>query len=157
MTQDKQLATADDWFARGNTCAERGEFGEALACYEKVRLERPADAGIYNNLGSTLARMERLPEALERYRQAQALDPNNADIHHNIGWILEQMHQLEEAVSAIGGRRNWARWSTVRTTTWRTVCNLWVVSTRRMRPIAVRSRSRRTAWCTTAISFSRSA
>ncbi|WP_297355237.1 sulfotransferase family protein [Paraburkholderia sp.] len=98
MTQDKQLATADDWFARGNTCAERGEFGEALACYEKVRLERPADAGIYNNLGSTLARMERLPEALGRYRQAQALDPNNADIHHNIGWILEQMHQLEEAV-----------------------------------------------------------
>ena len=69
MTHDTQPATADDWFARGNACAERGEFETALACFEKVRLARPADPGVYNNLGSTLVRMERFPEALERYRQ----------------------------------------------------------------------------------------
>ncbi|MGF7131815.1 tetratricopeptide (TPR) repeat protein [Paraburkholderia sp. EB58] len=100
MTHDTQPATADDWFARGNACAARGEFEMALDCFEKVRLERPADPGVYNNLGSTLVRMERFPEALERYRQAEALDPNNADIHHNLGWILEQMHRLEEAVAS---------------------------------------------------------
>jgi len=99
MTHDTQPATADDWFARGNACATRGEFETALDCFEKVRLARPADQGVYNNLGLTLARMERFPEALERYRQAEALDPNNADIHHNLGWILEQMHCLEEAVA----------------------------------------------------------
>ena len=26
MTHDTQPATADEWFARGNACAERGEF-----------------------------------------------------------------------------------------------------------------------------------
>jgi tetratricopeptide (TPR) repeat protein len=98
MTHDTQPATADDWFARGNACAERGEFKQALDCFEKVRLERPADPAVYNNLGSTLVRMERFPEALERYRQALVLDPNNVDIHHNLGWVLEQMHRLDEAV-----------------------------------------------------------
>jgi Flp pilus assembly protein TadD len=98
MTHDTQPASADDWFARGNACAGRGEFQNALDCFEQVRLARPADPGVYNNLGSTLVRMERLPEALQRYREAQALDPDSAGIHHNLGWILEQMHRLEEAV-----------------------------------------------------------
>ncbi|WP_144153853.1 tetratricopeptide repeat-containing sulfotransferase family protein [Paraburkholderia sp. BCC1885] len=99
MTQDTQPTTADEWFALGNACAQRGEHQTALDCFERVLLERPADPGVYNNLGSTLVRMERFPEALTRYRQAEALDPDNADIHHNIGWILEQTHQLEEAVA----------------------------------------------------------
>jgi tetratricopeptide (TPR) repeat protein len=98
MTHDTQPATADEWFARGNACAERGEFENALDCYEKVRLQRPADPGVYNNLGSTFVRMERFPEALQCYWQARLLDPNNADIHHNLGWVLEQMHRLDEAV-----------------------------------------------------------
>lgn len=98
MTHDTQPATADEWFARGNACAERGEFESALDCYEQVRLERPADPGVYNNLGSTFVRMERFPEALQCYWQARSLDPNNADIHHNLGWVLEQMHRLDEAV-----------------------------------------------------------
>jgi tetratricopeptide (TPR) repeat protein len=99
MMQHTQPATADDWFARGNACAQCGEFQAALDWYEKVLLDRPADPGVYNNIGSTLVRMERFPEALARYRQAEALDPHNADIHHNLGWILEQLHQLDEAVA----------------------------------------------------------
>jgi tetratricopeptide (TPR) repeat protein len=98
MTHDTQPATPDHWFARGNACAERGEFQSALDWFDKVREARPADAAVYNNLGSTLVKMERFPEALVRYQQAQALDPENADIHHNLGWVNEQMHRLEEAV-----------------------------------------------------------
>lgn len=100
MKHDTQPATPDDWFARGNTCAERGEYQLALEWFDKVREARPADPAAYNNMGSALVRMDRFPEALVRYQEAQVRDPENADIHHNLGWLYEQLHRLEEAVAS---------------------------------------------------------
>jgi tetratricopeptide (TPR) repeat protein len=96
--QDTQPANAEDLFALGNALSAQGRLEDALACFDRVRVLRPFDARVYNNLGATLARLQRLPEALVRYREAGVLDPSNADIHHNQGCALEQMHRLEEAV-----------------------------------------------------------
>ena len=98
MMQDNQPATAEDLFALGNAFSARGEHEDALVCFDRVRIMRPFDPRVYNNLGATLARLNRLPEALSRYREAGILAPGNADIHHNIGCALEQLHLLDQAV-----------------------------------------------------------
>ena len=98
MTQDLQPASADDWFARGNACAQRGDLRGALDSLEQARFLRPKDPTTHNHLGAILVALERYPEALQRYQNALALDPTTVDIHHNLGWIYEQMHRLEEAV-----------------------------------------------------------
>jgi len=97
MPHDTQPATAEDLFALGNAFSARGQFNDAIACFDRVRVLRPFDARVYNNLGAALSRVNRLPEALARYREAGALDPNSADVHHNQGCTLEQLHRLEEA------------------------------------------------------------
>jgi len=98
MMLDTQPASAEDLFALGNAFSAREEFQDAFVCFDRVRVLRPFDARVYNNLGATLARLNRLPEAVVRYREASVLDPNNADIHHNLGCALEQLHRLQEAV-----------------------------------------------------------
>jgi tetratricopeptide (TPR) repeat protein len=98
MTHDTQPASADDCFARGSACAQRGDLYGALDAFEQARLLRPTDAVIHQQLGAILVALERYPEALQRYQDVLALDPAAADIHHNLGWIYEQMHRLEEAV-----------------------------------------------------------
>jgi len=95
---DNQPATAEDLFTLGNAFTARGEYQDAFVCFDRVRVMRPFDARVYNNLGAALARLNRFSEALERYREAAVLDPQNADIHHNLGCALEQSHRLEEAV-----------------------------------------------------------
>jgi tetratricopeptide (TPR) repeat protein len=99
MKHDKQPVTAEDWFARGNALAARGELEQAIACYEKVRAAHPLAPGVYHNLGSTLCRLRRFPEALAQFQKAKALAPNGADIHHNLGWVLQQMDRLDEALA----------------------------------------------------------
>jgi tetratricopeptide (TPR) repeat protein len=95
---DTEPASAEDLFALGNAFSARGQYNDAIVCFDRVRVLRPFDARVYNNLGAALARVNRLPEALARYREAGALEPGNADVHHNQGCTLEQMHRLEDAV-----------------------------------------------------------
>jgi len=98
MMLDTQLASAEDLFTLGNALSAREEFQDAFACFERVRVLRPLDSRVYNNLGVALERLDRLPEAVVRYREASVLEPNNAEIHHNLGCALEQLHRLQEAV-----------------------------------------------------------
>ncbi|MGV2290810.1 sulfotransferase [Trinickia sp. YCB016] len=98
MKHDKHPDTAEDWFARGNALAARGELEQAIACYERVRAMFPLAAGVYHNLGSTLCRLRRFPEALVQFQKAKSLAPDNADIRHNLGWVLQQMDRLDEAL-----------------------------------------------------------
>jgi tetratricopeptide (TPR) repeat protein len=100
MTHDIQPASADDLFARGSACAQRGDLHGALEAFEQARLLQPTNAAIHDRLGAIFVALERYPEALQRYQDALLLDPLTTDIHHSMGWVYEQMHRLEEAVES---------------------------------------------------------
>jgi tetratricopeptide (TPR) repeat protein len=102
MNDATQPATADDLFALGNAFANRGQYEDAIACFERVRLLMPFSPTVYNNLGAALMRLQRYDAAIERYQQALALDPANFDILHNLGCAYEQTQQLEAALDCYG-------------------------------------------------------
>jgi tetratricopeptide (TPR) repeat protein len=98
MNEANQAATAEDLFALGNAFAGRGQYRDAIVCFERVRLMRPLDPTVYNNLGAALVRLNLFEAAIEQYRQAIALDPGNADILHNQGCAFEQLNRLDAAI-----------------------------------------------------------
>jgi tetratricopeptide (TPR) repeat protein len=98
MNHDRQPASAEDWFARANDCAARGELEQAIACYEQVRIACPDAPAVYHNLGLTLCRLGRLSEASHQFRKAVELAPGNADIHHSLGWVYQQMDRVDDAL-----------------------------------------------------------
>src|SRR5580698_1561042 len=75
MPHDNQPATAKDLFASGNALAASGDYHGALACYEQVRVVRPADPMVYNNIGAALTRLRRPEAAVIAYRRAIGIAP----------------------------------------------------------------------------------
>lgn len=97
MKHPNKHTKAEDWFAQGTACAARGQHGEALVWFERVRKALPAAPAVYHQIGMSLAALNRLPDALASCRRACTMAPAIADFHHGRAWVLEQMNRFEEA------------------------------------------------------------
>ena len=103
MPQGSQTGTAKDLFATGNALAAGGDYRGALACYERVRLLRPDDPMVYNNIGAALTRL-RLPEAaVVACRRAIGLAPDLHTSRNNLGNALRDLGRFAEAHDAYRG------------------------------------------------------
>ncbi len=72
----------------GIALAGKGQWDEAIACYQKAIELDPKHTNTHIFLGNALAATGRVDEAIVCYRQAIELDPKHAKAHGNLGAVL---------------------------------------------------------------------
>jgi tetratricopeptide (TPR) repeat protein len=101
LRQAVQLAPGEarSHYNLGVALARRGQFAEALTCFQRAAELKPRHAGTHNNLGETLRCLGRLDEAVAWLRQAIQLRPSSAEAHSNLGIALFELGRVEEALT----------------------------------------------------------
>ena len=85
----------------GLALKERGEEGEAIACYRRALELMPAAAEIHDNLGLALETQGRLEEAAACHRRALELKPEYAGAYYNLGSVLVDLGDLQGAIDSL--------------------------------------------------------
>jgi tetratricopeptide (TPR) repeat protein len=93
----KALRGAPKLFATGNGCMARGEYAEAIDCYEELLAADPEHVGARTNLGAALCQLGRCQEAEQQFRRAIAMRPHQAEAHCNLGMVLRWRGRTEES------------------------------------------------------------
>ena len=78
-------------------------LGEALAEQRNLAAARPADAGVWNDLGNLLALSGNLDEAESAYERSLELDPGSVQALFNLGLLRQQRGDLVGAASDYAG------------------------------------------------------
>ena len=76
----------------------KGQWEEAIACYQKAIELDPKLAKAHYNLGLALADKGQLDEAIASYKKALAIDPKHAMAHYDLGIALVRTAQVDEAI-----------------------------------------------------------
>ncbi len=71
-------------FDKGNENYRSGNYGGAIAEYQKVIDQGLASAAVYFNLGTAYYREGKIGPAILAYERAERLKPNDPDILHNL-------------------------------------------------------------------------
>ncbi|MBR8827305.1 MAG: tetratricopeptide repeat protein [Gomphosphaeria aponina SAG 52.96 = DSM 107014] len=97
----KEQQSAEDLVNLGNMHGERGQWGEAIACYQKAIMINPKFAAAFRNLARVLTHTGQTEKAADYWYQALSLEPNwaKAEEHLNLGKTLEKQGKLEQALN----------------------------------------------------------
>ena len=90
-----------DLLAQGNGHFARGEYPDALACFEKLVELKPRNADALNNVGATLCKLNRLEEAEDFLRRAIKVRPEYPEAHSNMGAVLQARGLYPEAEASL--------------------------------------------------------
>jgi Flp pilus assembly protein TadD len=90
----KLLALGDETYARG-------DFEEAVACFQQFLRLKPGRAAVYNTLGIALRNLGRYAEAQDQFRKAIGKQPDNAEAHGSLGALQLSRGQLSEAEGSL--------------------------------------------------------
>jgi tetratricopeptide (TPR) repeat protein len=78
--------------------AERGQYEEAIAYYNRALAISPDYDEARVNLGNALAAQGKTDEAIAQYREALRVNPNSMVAHHNLGLAMIRQGKLDEAL-----------------------------------------------------------
>ncbi|CAN1229474.1 Inactive TPR repeat-containing thioredoxin TTL3 [Linum perenne] len=81
----------------GNEMYKRGNFGEALAMYDKAIHLSPDNAAYRSNRAAALTALGRLTEAVKECEEAVRLDPGYARAHQRLASLYLRLGQADEA------------------------------------------------------------
>lgn len=93
---------AEIHFIRGNECAQKSEYAQALAEYEKVIALGARDPDVYFNLGNTYMQTGQTGKAVLAYERGLLLAPGQPDLRYNLA-------QAQKTVVASPWVRSWSR------------------------------------------------
>lgn len=85
-------------FEQGVRLFERGQYGEAEACFRTLLAVSPLDPGLHNAIATVLDRMERYPEAVLHYEKALGLRPGFAEARFNLANTLKRLGDRKGAI-----------------------------------------------------------
>ena len=85
------LNTATDWFRKGNTAYEKGNFEEASSNYQKAEDLGVANSRLYYNHANSLFRQRQLGLSILYYERARKLAPLDEDILSNLHFAQAQL------------------------------------------------------------------
>ncbi|MFY9605241.1 MAG: tetratricopeptide repeat protein [Thermoplasmata archaeon] len=94
----KRKDSAEGYAHLGNAEHELGDYGEAIATFEKALEIAPNDKELWNNLGYTCFVAGYLDRALSSFDKALAIDPNYKHAWYNKGYAYHGADLLEQAV-----------------------------------------------------------
>jgi tetratricopeptide (TPR) repeat protein len=83
--------------ARGSELLARGEFAEALECFQELVSADSRDAAARNGLGTALAQLARYSEAEAQFRAAIGTRPGFPEAHFNLAGVLQSTGQYHES------------------------------------------------------------
>ncbi len=78
-----QTPTGESLFEKGNEAYNEGDFGKAVALYEKTLKKGQHSAALYFNLGNAYYRLNNIAESIFYFEKAKLLDPNSEAIKIN--------------------------------------------------------------------------
>ena len=87
-----------DWFQEGYDCDERGEYQQAIDCYNKAIELDPEDADTYNNKGIALKSLGEYQQAIDCYDKAIKLKPDDLKAYYNKGDALRELGDHQQAI-----------------------------------------------------------
>ncbi len=86
----------------GDTNERLGNYGAAVAAYQKAIELKPTSADYYTRLSQALAKAGKIPEATQACEKAAALDPSKgATAWFNLGVVLYYANDLANAVEPL--------------------------------------------------------
>jgi tetratricopeptide (TPR) repeat protein len=101
------------WNNLGYSYYKAGQFGLAIASYQRAIELLPTYSMAYVNLGDVCLAQGRYQEAVTHLSEALRLNPDDADAHNDLGYALQQLGDREKAMehfrTAIRLQRNHAR------------------------------------------------
>ena len=77
-----------------------GQLQNALSEANKLLLEYPSAANIYNIIGAINQGLGNLEEAIKAYKKAISIKPDYAEAHNNMGNAFKYQGKLEQAIDA---------------------------------------------------------
>lgn len=80
-----------DYFYRGNTHYDRGEYSQAVDLYEQALAQGQASGNLLFNLGNAQAKLGMLPQALVSYMRAAEFIPRDQDLRHNTEVVMSAL------------------------------------------------------------------
>lgn len=92
--------SGDALFAQAVTLHGLGKLDSALELYERLLVQRPADAKLCELAGIALTQSGRPRDALDLLRRAVASDPENANAIFNLSVSFKQLDEIEQAIDA---------------------------------------------------------
>jgi tetratricopeptide (TPR) repeat protein len=91
---------ADSLSNRADALQALNRYSEAIDCYDKALLLKPAFSQALNNRGNALLALKRHDEALDSYDRALGLEPNRPEFHNHRGVALEGLQRYSEALDS---------------------------------------------------------
>jgi tetratricopeptide (TPR) repeat protein len=86
------------WINLADALRDKGQAGEAIACYHRALAIDPKLAVAHNNLGQVLAKEGPLDEAIDCFHKAIEFDPKLTAAHINLGDALCRQSNWDEAI-----------------------------------------------------------
>ena len=90
---------AGDYITKGSMLEERGQYQEAINCYNEALKLEPQNTAAYITKGNALHSLKKDQEAIKCYNMALRLEPKNAAANINKGNVLQEHGQYQEAIN----------------------------------------------------------
>ncbi len=98
---DPAALSAQDYFLRGNSYYNAGEYQVALSAYNRSLELRPDDPAILSNRGAVLGNLGRYEEALADVNRSLELRPDDPSTLNNRSGALSHLGRYEEALADV--------------------------------------------------------
>lgn len=95
-----EIKAVQNYFRQAETHKSKGEWEQAIACYQQATAINPNSVTAYHNWGDALLNLERWEEAVDIYRRSLKINPNFDWSYYNLGEALIQLQRWEEAIVA---------------------------------------------------------
>lgn len=91
QSQGDALKSAESFLNKGLDHHDRGEYDEAIQCYQKAIELAPGLVVAHNNLGMVWIDKGMFKEAIASLERAVELDPNYAEAYNNLGFAYRRL------------------------------------------------------------------
>jgi tetratricopeptide (TPR) repeat protein len=91
---------SEEWFRRGVEAEERGEWEEALHCYQDALLSGGPDSEIAFHLAGVLYVLDRPEEATQRLMQVVEIEYDYVEAWYVLGRVLGEIGRAEDSLRA---------------------------------------------------------
>jgi len=89
-----------EWFEKGVTLYEKGEYGRAISSFDKAITINPSMVEAHNNRGLSLIQMGKYQEALASFNDALSLDPKHENAKKAKKIVLELLGNKKESITS---------------------------------------------------------
>ncbi len=87
-----------DWYLKGNTLSQEGNYDSAVDAYLKAIQVNPDATGPFYNMGIAYKHLGQYPQAAGAFEAAHRLEPDNLNIRFSLGNIYNLMERWESAI-----------------------------------------------------------